>query len=131
MAVWPAMAAWQWRPLAAASDGTGFSKSRLSRVADVATNANPGLTHFNQQLDGLNDFIKSNDVPKEMAQRLRECTPRMCPAACNGGARHARAMICRATTVARMLMRAMAALRRMSRCAALCGAIPSSLPPPC
>ena len=44
----------------------------LAVFCDVATNANPGLTHFNQQLDGLNEFIKTNELPKEMGRRLRE-----------------------------------------------------------
>ena len=44
----------------------------LAMFCDVATNSNPGLTYFNQQLDGLNEFIKTNEVPKEMARRMRE-----------------------------------------------------------
>ena len=38
----------------------------LAMFCDVATNSNPGLTHFHQQLDGLNDFITTNNLPKEM-----------------------------------------------------------------
>ena len=44
----------------------------LATFCDVATNSRPGLTHFHQQLDGLNEFIATNRLPKEMGQRLRE-----------------------------------------------------------
>ena len=39
---------------------------------DVATNSNPGLTHFRQQLDGLNEFIVTHNLPPEMASRMRQ-----------------------------------------------------------
>lgn len=34
----------------------------LAVFCDVSTNSNPGLTHFNQQLDGLNSFIHINEA---------------------------------------------------------------------
>ena len=43
----------------------------LAAFCDVATNSNPALIAFRQQLDGLNLFIGINGLPKEMAQRLR------------------------------------------------------------
>jgi len=44
----------------------------LAKFCDVATNANPGLIEFRQQLDGLNQFIADNNLPKEMGRRMRE-----------------------------------------------------------
>ena len=38
----------------------------LATFCDVATNSRPGLTYFHQQLDGLNEFIFTNRLPKEM-----------------------------------------------------------------
>ena len=43
----------------------------LALFCDVATNSNPVLTAFRQQLDGLNLFIAINQLPLEMAQRMR------------------------------------------------------------
>jgi hypothetical protein len=44
----------------------------LALFCNVATNSNPGIVHFNQNLDALNEFIKNNELPKEMGRRLRE-----------------------------------------------------------
>lgn len=44
----------------------------LAKFCDVATNADPALTSFHQKLDDMNRFILVNNVPKEMARRLRE-----------------------------------------------------------
>ena len=44
----------------------------LALFCDMATNSNPGLTQFRQLLDGLNLFIRTHQLPKEMARRLRE-----------------------------------------------------------
>ena len=44
----------------------------LALFCDMATNSNPGVTQFRQLIDGLNGFIATHRVPKEMAQRLRE-----------------------------------------------------------
>ena len=44
----------------------------LATFCDVATNSNPGLTHFRQQLDSLNEFVAFNNLPVEMARRMRE-----------------------------------------------------------
>ena len=38
---------------------------------DMVTNSDPVLTQFKQHLDGLNTYIEINDLPQEMAQRLR------------------------------------------------------------
>ena len=43
----------------------------LAAFCDVATNSNPGLTAFRQDIDGLNLFISINALPRDMAQRLR------------------------------------------------------------
>lgn len=44
----------------------------LALFCDMATNSNPGLTQFRQLLDGLNAYITTHRLPKEMARRLRE-----------------------------------------------------------
>jgi hypothetical protein len=44
----------------------------LATFCDVATNSNPGLTHFRQQLDSLNEFVAFNNLPVDMARRMRE-----------------------------------------------------------
>ena len=43
----------------------------LASFCDLATNSNPTLVAFRQQLDGLNVYIRMNALPKEMAQRMR------------------------------------------------------------
>ena len=43
----------------------------LASFCDVATNSNPAAIAFRQQLDGLNDFVRLNALPYEMAKRLR------------------------------------------------------------
>jgi len=43
----------------------------LAAFCDVATNSNPALTEFRQNLDSLNLFISINELPKDMAFRLR------------------------------------------------------------
>lgn len=43
----------------------------LAAFCDVATNSNPALTAFRQNLDGLNLFISINALPRDMALRLR------------------------------------------------------------
>ena len=44
----------------------------LAKFCNVATNSDPSLTYFYQKLDDLNRFTADNNVPKEMARRLRE-----------------------------------------------------------
>lgn len=44
----------------------------LARFCEVATNSNPGLTHFRQSLDDINDYSRVNNLPDELATRLRE-----------------------------------------------------------
>jgi len=43
----------------------------LALFVDMVTNSDPVLTQFKQHLDGLNTYIEINDLPQEMAQRLR------------------------------------------------------------
>jgi L-fucose mutarotase/ribose pyranase (RbsD/FucU family) len=43
----------------------------LAAFCDVATNSNPALTEFRQNLDSLNLFIAINELPIDMALRLR------------------------------------------------------------
>ena len=63
----------------------------LAKFCDVATNSDPGLTEFRQGLDGLNDFIRENNLPKEMGRRMRECVPHAFAPPCGTRAsRHAR-----------------------------------------
>jgi len=44
----------------------------IAKFCDVATNSNPGIVHFRQQLDGLNQYVATNHLPEEMAKRMRE-----------------------------------------------------------
>jgi len=44
----------------------------LAMFCDVAANSNPGLTYFNQLLDGMNEYIETNNLPRDMGRRLRE-----------------------------------------------------------
>lgn len=44
----------------------------LALFCDIASNSHPGLTEFRQQLDGLNELIRTNNLPSDMARRLRE-----------------------------------------------------------
>ena len=43
----------------------------LALFCDIATNSNPALIAFRQQLDTLNEFISLNQLPGDMAQRMR------------------------------------------------------------
>ena len=43
----------------------------LAAFCDVATNSNPAMVAFHQNIDGLNLFIKMNTLPKGMAKRMR------------------------------------------------------------
>ena len=43
----------------------------LAAFCDVATNGDPALTTFRQQLDGLNSYIAFNNIPNSMARRMR------------------------------------------------------------
>lgn len=44
----------------------------LALFCDMTTNANPCGTHFKQLLDGLNIYIQTHQLPRELALRLRE-----------------------------------------------------------
>ena len=44
----------------------------LARFCEVATNSNPGLTHFLQSLDEINQYTRINKLPTELGTRLRE-----------------------------------------------------------
>ena len=44
----------------------------LALFCDMTTNANPCGTHFKQLLDGLNIYIQTHQIPRELALRLRE-----------------------------------------------------------
>ena len=46
--------------------------SVLARFCEVATNSNPGLTHFLQSLDDINHFSRINYLPPPLATKLRE-----------------------------------------------------------
>ena len=43
----------------------------LAAFCDIATNGDPALTAFRQQIDGLNAFIAFNALPSDMARRMR------------------------------------------------------------
>ena len=43
----------------------------LASFCDVATNANPALIQFRQNLDGLNHYIHINVLPTKLAKRMR------------------------------------------------------------
>ena len=43
----------------------------LAAFCDVATNGDPALTNYWQQLDGLNAYIAFNNLPSDMARRMR------------------------------------------------------------
>ena len=44
----------------------------LALFCDMATNGEPGMTHFKQLLDSLNRHANAHQLPKEMARRIRE-----------------------------------------------------------
>ena len=44
----------------------------LATFCDVATNSHPGLTQYRHQLDNLTEFVAFNNLPVEMARRMRE-----------------------------------------------------------
>jgi hypothetical protein len=45
---------------------------------DVATNSDPGLTHFQQKVDALNDFIRSNQVHQRRVSNVHPCVRALC-----------------------------------------------------
>ena len=45
----------------------------LSSLVDIASNADPGYIEFRQQLDGINHFISTHEIPEHLGRRLREC----------------------------------------------------------
>jgi len=57
--------------------GALFWTHVLAIFCDIATNSNPALTLFNQSLDGLNDFIEYNKLPRALGRHLREYTHQM------------------------------------------------------
>ena len=40
--------------------------------SQIATNSNPGIVQFRQDLDALNQFIEMFNFPQQMARRMRE-----------------------------------------------------------
>ena len=44
----------------------------LARFCEVATNSNPGQTHFLQSLDEINQYSRINLLPNNLSNRLRE-----------------------------------------------------------